>query len=260
STYVEKIIIRSKGLDLEYVRSLSLVKCLDLSSNNIAGPIPQGIGSLMGLIILNISRNHISGVIPESMGKMVVLESLDISRNQISGKIPVELLNLTFLSFLDLSSNHLSGMIPQGMQFSTFEVSSFSNNSGLCGYPLNVTCWPSSPTHEREPKQNERAPRQGEVGRDKEQGREGIDYFIVLVGTSFGMGVSVIIAPLLVLKKRRRSFFESLDRILVWVVDFVTCCDKLQITAMLREEEDTLPSEESRKSKRFCVHCTQIDK
>ncbi|GLJ37949.1 hypothetical protein SUGI_0772200 [Cryptomeria japonica] len=40
-TYVEKIIIRSKGLELKFVRILSLVKCLDLSNNRLSGHIPK---------------------------------------------------------------------------------------------------------------------------------------------------------------------------------------------------------------------------
>ncbi|GLJ37969.1 hypothetical protein SUGI_0772890 [Cryptomeria japonica] len=249
TTYVEKIIIRNKGLDMEYVRILRLVKCLDLSNNIIAGQIPEGMGSLFGLIILNISRNQISGVIPKSLGKMVLLQSLDLSHNQLSGYIPIELQLLTFLSYLNLSNNNLTGMIPQGGQLMTFEASSFLNNSNLCGLQLYKPCL-SSPKHESKP--------EGKEGVNKRRGREGIDSFIVLMGMSFGMGVGIIVAPLLFLKKRREKFFHLLDSILIWVFDMIHC-DKLQ-TVKISDDEDQELSEESKKLIRFCVRCTQIDR
>ncbi|XP_057866241.2 receptor-like protein EIX1 [Cryptomeria japonica] len=256
SKYVEKIIIRSKGLELEYVRVLGLVKCLDLSSNRLSGHIPQGMGSLIGLIILNISRNHIDGGIPKSLGNMAQLESLDLSQNQLSGVIPSELQLLTFLSYLNLSYNNLTGMIPQGAQFATFEASSFSHNPGLHGLQLNES-WSPSPKDESKPKMKE--------GVNKNRARERNDSFIVLMGMSFGVGAGTIVAPLLFLKKRREKFFDLLDSILIWVVDLIPCdkcipCDKLQI-AKISDGEDQEHSKESKKKLiRFCVRCTQIDR
>ncbi|XP_057833678.1 receptor-like protein 11 [Cryptomeria japonica] len=247
-TYVEKIIIRSKGLELEYVRALSLVKCLDVSDNKLSGHIPQGMGSLIGLIILNISRHHIDGGIPKSLGNMAQLESLDLSQNQLSGVIPSELQLLTFLSYLNLSYNNLTGMIPQGGQFLTFEASSFSHNSGLYGLQVKESWSPSS--------KDEIWPEKKEV--NKIRARERIDSFNVLTGMSFGVGAGIIIAPLLFLKKRREKFFQLLDSILIWFVDLIHC-DKLQV-AKISDNEDQESSEESKKLIRFCVHCTEIDR
>ncbi|XP_059064931.1 receptor-like protein 33 [Cryptomeria japonica] len=255
STYVEKIIITSKGLELEFVRALSLVKCLDLSSSRISGHIPEGIGSLIGLIFLNISRNHINGGIPKSLGKMAQLESLDLSHNQLSGIIPVELVNLTFLSYLNLSYNKLTGKIPLGGQFITFEASSFSHNAGLYGLQLKEPFLPS-PKDEIRSKTKE--------GAKKSRVIEGIDSFIVLMGMSFGMGSGIIVAPLFLLKKQREKFFHLLDSILIWVVDFVPCekltpCKNLSMKKM-SDDEDQEHFEESKKLIRFCVRCTQIDR
>ncbi|XP_057866236.2 receptor-like protein EIX1 [Cryptomeria japonica] len=254
-TYVEKIIIRSKGLELEFVRALSLVKCLDLSSNRISGHIPEGIGSLTGLMILNISRNHINGGIPKSLGNMEQLESFDLSHNQLSGIIPVVLVNLTFLSYLNLSYNNLTGNIPLGGQFLTFEASSFAHNSGLYGLQLKEPFLPS-PKDESRPKTKE--------GANKSRAIEGIDSFIVLMGMSFGIGAGIIIAPLLLLKTQREKFFHLLDSILIWVIDLIPCekltpCKKLSMVKIL-DDEDQAHSEESKKLIRFCVRCTQIDR
>ncbi|GLJ37945.1 hypothetical protein SUGI_0772150 [Cryptomeria japonica] len=68
--YVEKIIIRNKGLELEYVRFLSLVKCLDLSGNRISGHVPQGMGSLAGLHGLQLNESWSPSPKDESKPKM----------------------------------------------------------------------------------------------------------------------------------------------------------------------------------------------
>src|SRR4051812_38030380 len=86
---------------------------------------------------LNLSGNYLSGCIPEDIGNLVLLESLDLSRNQLSGEIPPSLAGLKSISSLNLSSNSLSGRIPTGNQLRTLvDLSIYSNNSGLCGFPL----------------------------------------------------------------------------------------------------------------------------
>ncbi|KAK8450829.1 hypothetical protein SEVIR_6G108549v4 [Setaria viridis] len=45
------------------------------------------------------------------------------------------------LDSLNLSNNHLSGKIPTGSQLQTLaEPSIYSNNFGLYGFPLNISC------------------------------------------------------------------------------------------------------------------------
>lgn len=76
--YVDRATIINKGKEMEFVRSLALLKCIDLSNNNLTGGIPPNMGFLEGLVVLNISRNHIRGEILKSLGKMLHLESLDL--------------------------------------------------------------------------------------------------------------------------------------------------------------------------------------
>lgn len=143
--YVDKIEINNKGLFLEYVRSLALVRCLDLSNNNFSSDIPQDIGFLIGLMILNLSRNCLNGKIPTSFGNLMQLESLDLLGNNLIGNIPVELQSLTFLSYFNISCNKFLGRIPQGAQWLTFDGRSFSNNENVCGLQINIICF-SSPS------------------------------------------------------------------------------------------------------------------
>lgn len=103
----------------------------------MTGEIPEGIGSLSILRLLNLSGNQLEGVIPASIGNISKLEVLDLSKNNLKGQIPEELSILHELSILDVSSNHLCGPIPRGTQISTFNVSSFQENKCLCGFPLH---------------------------------------------------------------------------------------------------------------------------
>jgi Leucine-rich repeat (LRR) protein len=63
----------------------------------------------MGLQSLNLSSNQLSGPLPVVIGVLVGLESLDLSYNYFSGETPSSLSNLTILSWLNLSYNDLSG-------------------------------------------------------------------------------------------------------------------------------------------------------
>ncbi|KAJ4769211.1 hypothetical protein LUZ62_053468 [Rhynchospora pubera] len=71
---------------------------------------------------------------------MTSLEILDLSINHLSGNIPQSMSHLTFLDTLNLSHNNLTGQIPSGSQLQTFSPSVFSNNDGLCGFPLPNNC------------------------------------------------------------------------------------------------------------------------
>ncbi|XP_058076058.1 receptor-like protein EIX1 isoform X2 [Magnolia sinica] len=86
SYYEENLVVSMKGLMLEYTRTLSLVTCMDLSSNNLSGEVPEELTSLFGLRVLNLSGNHLTGKIPDKIGNLALLESLDFSKNQLSDK------------------------------------------------------------------------------------------------------------------------------------------------------------------------------
>ncbi|KAL3534999.1 hypothetical protein ACH5RR_003460 [Cinchona calisaya] len=138
--YQDTVALIIKGMERQLAKISTIFKTIDFSCNNFRGAIPDTVGELNALYILNLSQNSFSGTIPASIGNLTQLESLDLSMNQLRGRIPMQLGGLTSLSFLDLSYNQLVGEIPGGHQLQTFTDSSFLGNTGLCGFPLNLSC------------------------------------------------------------------------------------------------------------------------
>ena len=79
------------------------------------GQIPPELGSLTELRILNLSHNELSGHIPPELGSLAKLEELRLNDNLLSGGIPPELGNLVNLKVLYLSYNDLRGCIPYAL-------------------------------------------------------------------------------------------------------------------------------------------------
>ncbi|GMH28636.1 hypothetical protein Nepgr_030479 [Nepenthes gracilis] len=140
SFYKYSIMLKVKGLNLEFVRVLTLITTVDVSTNKLKGEIPEVIGDLVSLRWLNLAHNNFIGHIPQSLASLRELESLDLSSNKLVGQIPEELASLTSLEFFNVSQNRLVGPIPRGQQFNTFENNSYLGNLGLCGNPLSKKC------------------------------------------------------------------------------------------------------------------------
>ncbi|KAL4611754.1 hypothetical protein ACB092_08G148300 [Castanea dentata] len=138
--YHDSLNVTIKGLNIELVRIQTVFTIIDFSNNSFIGEIPQIIGSLNSLKGLNFSHNNLIGYIPSSFGHLTNLEWLDLSFNKLDGEIPKQLEDLNQLAVLELSHNQLTGPIPSGKQFNTFENNSYTNNLGLCGFPLTRTC------------------------------------------------------------------------------------------------------------------------
>ena len=85
---------------------------LNLTDNQLSGPIPGELGNLTNLETLNLARNQLSGPIPGELGNLANLETLVLDDNQLSGPIPAQLGNLANLESLALDENQLSGPIP----------------------------------------------------------------------------------------------------------------------------------------------------
>jgi hypothetical protein len=120
--------------------SLFYMSGLDLSANNLTGPIPHELGMLASLHALNLSRNQLTGSIPNTFSNLTQLESLDLSHNNLSGEIPSALTGLNFLEVFTVAYNNLSGRIPDTKQFATFDERSYEENPLLCGPPLKKSC------------------------------------------------------------------------------------------------------------------------
>ncbi|XP_004135084.1 probable leucine-rich repeat receptor-like protein kinase At1g68400 [Cucumis sativus] len=115
--------------DLSNFKALKLVF---LSYNAFSGNLPASLLSLVRLYRLDLSHNNLTGEIPASVNRLTHLLTLRLEDNRFSG--PILELNLPNLQDFNISENRLSGEIPKSL--SAFPESSFGQNMGLCGSPL----------------------------------------------------------------------------------------------------------------------------
>ncbi|XP_042387737.1 probable leucine-rich repeat receptor-like protein kinase At5g63930 [Zingiber officinale] len=201
----DNIILIAKNLTLHFT-SLALVTSIDLSNNNLSGPIPRELTNLRGLHFLNLSSNHFSGNIPENIGFMNQLESLDLSKNQLSGRIPSNISALNFLSVLNLSYNNLVGEVPTGSQLRTFTNWSYIGNPKLCGEPLQNKCLGDNSTIDN--------------GVTKEEDRHEDDeyeriWYLIGFALGFVFGFWGFMATVMIKKSTRIKYILLIDRICV---------------------------------------------
>ncbi|KAG2308868.1 hypothetical protein Bca52824_028616 [Brassica carinata] len=178
--------LRYKGLSMEQKYVLNSYATIDLSGNRIEVEIPESIGLLKALIALNLSNNAFIGHIPLSFSNLGKLESLDLSSNQLSGTIPNGLGSLSFLEYINVSHNKLKGEIPQGTQITGQPKSSFEGNAGLCGLPLQETCFGTN------------APPTQQPSGEEEEEEEVLNWKAVVIrygpGVLLGLAIAQIIA------------------------------------------------------------------
>ncbi|CAL8121345.1 unnamed protein product [Prunus armeniaca] len=156
--------ITNKGVRRYYLKIQEDFRSVDLSSNKFKGNISEFIGNLKGLRSLNVSNN--SGCIPSSLGNLTLLESLDLSQNKLSGEIPQ----------FDLTS---------------FDITSYERNPGLCGDPLPEKCG------------NTEAPQLPPSSVEEDDSNSGIefDWKFVLAGFGSGLVIGVVLADLLITRR-----------------------------------------------------------
>ncbi|XP_031473078.1 probably inactive leucine-rich repeat receptor-like protein kinase At5g48380 [Nymphaea colorata] len=130
-----------------------------LSSMGLQGPFPIGLAKCTSMTGLDLSDNQLSGPLPTDISHYVgVLTALDLSKNKFTGELSDDLKNCVYLNVLKLDGNQLTGEIPSGIgqlrRLKTFSVAgnkltgnippfanpqppeNFANNEGLCGSPL----------------------------------------------------------------------------------------------------------------------------
>ncbi|KAK6134784.1 hypothetical protein DH2020_031454 [Rehmannia glutinosa] len=212
--YIDYALVQWKGQELEYRRTLTLLKLVDLSGNRLVGDIPGSFSSLKGLISLNLSRNSLTGNLNHDIGQMEMLECLDLSSNRLSGTIPIGLARLHYLAVLDLANNDLTGKIPSSTQLQSFNASAFAGNSELCGLPLTL-CPGDGP----DPSTSNQF---GDSDEEKDDG-DGIltlsflKEFGISIIVGFIFGFWGVVGSLLVKESWRRTYFSFWDGIGNWL-------------------------------------------
>lgn len=115
-TQVKSLVLHSNsykgGLNSSGILTLPGVSRLDLSYNNLSGPLPVELSQMANLRFLILAYNEFTGEIPWEYGNFQGIQAIDISFNSLKGSIPSSLGNLSSLLWLMLANNSLSGQIP----------------------------------------------------------------------------------------------------------------------------------------------------
>ncbi|KAF9688512.1 hypothetical protein SADUNF_Sadunf02G0204700 [Salix dunnii] len=122
------------------IGNLKELSNLDLSRNQLSGPLPPTLWDLKNLQILNLFFNNINGKIPPQIGNLKMLQTLDLNTNQLHGDLPHTISNITSLIAINLYANNFSGSIPSdlGKYMPSLKFVSFSNNSFSGELPLEL--------------------------------------------------------------------------------------------------------------------------
>ncbi|XP_062105120.1 probably inactive leucine-rich repeat receptor-like protein kinase At5g48380 [Humulus lupulus] len=137
---VLNIKLSNLGLEGQFPRGIE--KCtsltgLDLSGNNLSGPIPSNISSKLNYVTsLVLSSNRFSGEIPLSLANCTYLNVLKLDNNQFNGSIPLQLGQLSRMKTFSVANNLLTGPVPSFQNNTNITADDYANNPGLCGKPL----------------------------------------------------------------------------------------------------------------------------
>ncbi|KAL4595646.1 hypothetical protein ACB092_12G106800 [Castanea dentata] len=97
----------------ELICNLSSLQVLELSENNLSGPLPQCMHSFGdSLVLLDIRRNKFEGSIPQTWANGSKLMIIDFSQNKFQGWLPRSLSKCIALKALDLSNNQFNDTFP----------------------------------------------------------------------------------------------------------------------------------------------------
>ncbi|KAF3512535.1 hypothetical protein F2Q69_00001524 [Brassica cretica] len=138
----------------------ALTQTLDVGFNRLTGKLPRSLLNCSFLKFLSVDNNRIEDTFPFWLKALPNLKVFTLRSNRFFGQLsPPNQGPLAFpeLRILELSDNSFTGSlpsseIPQGPQFSGQAESSFEGNDGLCGLPLQGSCF-APPT--KQPKEEE---------------------------------------------------------------------------------------------------------
>ncbi|OAY40743.1 receptor-like kinase TMK3 [Manihot esculenta] len=145
--------------DLQGSSQLTNLSCINC---NLAGPLPDFLGSLLSLQNLKLSGNSLSGELPPSFKGGMSLQNLWLNDqkggglsgtidvvatmesvtvlwlhgNQFTGKIPESIGNLTLLKDLNLNTNRLVGLVPDNLKNMPLQHLDLNNNQLMGPTPM----------------------------------------------------------------------------------------------------------------------------
>lgn len=120
-----------------FLQNITFLRQLNFRNNSIYGALPN-LTNLVFLEHVLLSYNYFYGSIHVEYVGLPSLKELELQENYLDGQIPP--FDQASLTNFNVSYNHLVGPIPQTSVLQKFPKSSFDNNSGLCGKPLNKVC------------------------------------------------------------------------------------------------------------------------
>uniref|UniRef100_A0A8R7UQ64 Receptor kinase-like protein Xa21 n=1 Tax=Triticum urartu TaxID=4572 RepID=A0A8R7UQ64_TRIUA len=95
---------------------MSHLQLLDLTTNQLVGSIPSGLGSIQSMIYFSVAVNLVTGMIPHSLYNWSSLEVFSVGGNMLDGSIPDDIASkFPKLKYLALGSNHFTGIIPSSI-------------------------------------------------------------------------------------------------------------------------------------------------
>jgi hypothetical protein len=119
---------------------MHVLQVLDLSNNQLLGPLPFHWMMMGRLRFLTLERNRLSGSLPPEWSGLALLETMNLANNTfLNGTLPSSWQSLGTLNQLLLHRNSLTGSIPTewNLLAENLKRLSLANNTNL-----RVTCVP----------------------------------------------------------------------------------------------------------------------
>ncbi|KAM0064431.1 putative protein kinase RLK-Pelle-LRR-Xa family [Helianthus debilis subsp. tardiflorus] len=116
----------------------SKVLNIHLSDMGLKGRFPLALKNCTSLTGLDLSSNNLDGPLPVNLSDFIpYVTSLDLSSNKLSGEIPIplDLSRLDRIKEFSVTNNRLTGQVP-ALKKGSVSADSYTGNLGLCGYPL----------------------------------------------------------------------------------------------------------------------------
>lgn len=85
---------------------------IELTKNNLVGPLTADIGCFPFLKTLQMAENQLAGPIPAAIGDLLNLQYLNLEHNLLNGPLPAELCLAEHLQYIYLGFNLLESTIP----------------------------------------------------------------------------------------------------------------------------------------------------